>query len=177
MNDVLTELEYIAYFENLAAKNKAFLHNADTNPKFFYLPEPWDLTAIDNVLKKSIGGPLMLLDAMNGDFDNEDSQNYVQTIAGQITIVNNATTGDAVTIRIVRDACLPLCVKLLARMRYDFRRKQLFNPKNAFFAIKAVKYDPVGPMYSKYYGYTFRFTITSTFGFVVDSTSWTDLEP
>jgi hypothetical protein len=172
---MITELDYIAYFENLATQSKDFNHGQDGKVAFFYLPDEWDLTEIENVLNtrgKTV--PVLLLDSVKGQLDDNASQNYLQGINGQITILTTADTGKVITIRAARDYCLALGLKLMARMRYDTGKRMLFKP-TATFRISGTSYDPVGPIELIHYGYTFRFKISCPFAFSTDSGSWRDI--
>jgi hypothetical protein len=171
---MITELDYIAYFENLATQSKDFNHVAGTKDAFFYIPEPYDLAEIDKAIKQTKSVPFMMLDAMTGGMGESTAHNYSEGINAQITILDMATVGDAVSIRAVRDNCLAIGVKLLGRLAYDSRKQLLIEP-GARFNFNNIKFDPVGPIAQKHYGITFRFLITCPFGFTVDSTIWRDI--
>lgn len=173
---MISELNYIAYFENLATQSMDFNHVAGTNDAFFYLPNTYDLTEIDNAIKSSKSVPMLLLDSIAGQLDDNQSENYVQTINGQFTILDMAIVGKASTIRDARDKCLPIGLNVLARMKRDGKANVLLSP-NIKFTISKIPYDPVGPMAIKHYGYTFRFKIYCPFGFSVNSGTWRDIPP
>lgn len=172
---MISELAYIAYFENLATQSLDFNHVAGVNDAFFYLPEPWDLTAIDNAIKSTKSVPMLLLDSIAGQVDDNQAASYLQTINGQFTVLDMATTGDAYTVRECRDRCLPIGLNILGRMLRDGRNGQLLSNPKFKFTFSKLPFDPVGPMAIKHYGYTFRFKIYCPFGFSVDSTIWRDI--
>lgn len=170
---MITELQYIAYFANLAAKHKQILHEEKVKDAFFFIPLAYDLTEIDNAIRNTKSTPFLALDALRGSFDDGGAENNVQIIDAQFTIADKAKSGKADTIRTVQDKCLSIGRDFIARLKHDSRKKQLFNPL-ANFSISNVKYDPVGPMNVEHYGYTFMFQITCPFGYTVDSGTWLD---
>jgi hypothetical protein len=170
---MVTEIEYIAYFTNLASKHKQIQHQEGTKNAFFFIPLAYDLGEIDNAIRNTKSTPFIAVDALRGSFDDNDSENHVQIIEGQFTIADKAESGKAESIRTVQDACLKIGLEFITRLKHDARKKLLFNP-HAKFTISNVLYDPVGPMSMNHYGYTFRFQITCPFGYTVDSGTWLD---
>ena len=170
---MVTELEYIAYFTNLASQHKQILHEAGKKDAFFFIPLAYDLSEIDKAIRNTKSAPFVAVDALRGAFDDSGSENNVQMIDGQFTIADKATSGEDESIRTVQDTCLRIGLDFITRLKHDSRKKQLFNPL-AKFSISNVRYEPVGPMNMNHYGYTFLFSIACPFGYTVDSGTWLD---
>ena len=177
---MITEAQYIAYFASLAAAHLQISNGVGGRQSFFYIPVASDLTEIDNALRSKKATPLMALDAMSGVFDEGQSDRFLQTIDVQFTILDVVTVGGAETIRAAHDTCLKIGLEILGRMKNDARyvktqpQTHTFLNNLANFTITGVQYDPVGPMAEKHYGYTFRCRITCPFGYVVNSSIWSD---
>ncbi|MDB4919849.1 hypothetical protein [Mucilaginibacter sp.] len=171
---MITELEYIAYFENLATQSKQINHNPPAARAFFYIPEEWNLAEIDKALRSSKIAPMFLLDSLAGIFTDEQSENHVQMINAQFTILDMVDVGNVENIRAARDKCLDIGLNFLTRIKKDSRKREMITPLTRF-TINQVQYNPVGPMAIKHYGYTFRFKIACPFGFTVDSATWRDI--
>jgi len=174
---MITEAQYIAYFTGIAQNHKQIMHGVDGRTAFFFIPVDMDLKEIDNAIRGTKSTPMLALDSMNGSFnDSNGTQNHVQTIAGQFTILEKADSRDQETIRSAQDVCLSIGLQVCARMQTELKGMQPGQPlaDKARFVIHNVQYDPVGPMAGTHYGYTFRYTITCPFGFTVDSGNWLD---
>lgn len=170
---MITEEAYIAYFENLAARHLEINHVPGSTSAFFYIPVPMNLTEIDNAITSSKSTPLLALDALNGAFDSKQSASYLQTVQGQFFILDKVKVGNSATIRDAQDKCLKIGMDILARMEVDTKGSAPIA-RGARFVYSNVQYNPVGPMASNHYGYTFRFTVTCPFGYTVNSAIWQD---
>jgi hypothetical protein len=170
---MVTELQYIAYFTNLATQHRQIGHVEGKKDAFFFIPLAYDLAEIDKAVRNTKSAPFLALDAVRGSFNDNESESHIQIIEGQITIADKVETGKVITIREAQDKCLQICRDILARMKYDSRKRQLIQPL-ATMRINNVQYEPVGPMAVNHYGYTMRFEIACPFGYTVDSGTWLD---
>jgi hypothetical protein len=170
---MVSELQYIDYFTHLATQHLKIRHDAGKKDAFFFIPLSYDLSEIDSAIRNTKSAPMMALDAMRGTFGDNESENHVQTIEAQITILDKAENGKAETIRSVQDTALQIGFDIITRLKQDCRKKQIFDA-NTRFAIRDVRFDPVGPMAINHYGYTLRFSIACPFDYTVDSGTWLD---
>ncbi len=168
----ITEEAYIAYFTDLATKHKEIAHTIGGRQSLFYIPVEMDLAEIDKAIRDKKSVPMLALDSMRGGFGSNQSARGLQTIEGQFFVLDKAEVGKVEDIRRAHDRCLKIGFEILARMVVDLKGEKMVPGTR--FTIDDVKYDPVGPMASTHYGYTFRFPITCPFGFTVDSGNWTD---
>ena len=171
---LVTELQYLTYFKNLAVKHKQ-LTDGTGGQSFYYMPSQYDLTELDMAFRNLLKPTCMVLEGLKGRLDDSGSKNYVQYIDGMFMILVKSDSSDVTTIRASRDTALGIGLDIFARMRADFSSGALLgNPSVNFFAIHNANYQPVGPMEGNFYGYAFTFTITCPFGFTVSSASWLD---
>lgn len=169
----MTELQYIAYFENLAVQSKGLNHNpAEKKNAFFFISDPYTTTEIDNALRNNVSFPAMLLDAAPGMLDSNESTNYTKNINGQFRIIAQAGKDQ---IREVRETCFILGMEIITRMQQDSRQHKIIPGKIVSFLIEQVHYEPVGPMLLNHYGYVFNFRFICPFGFTVSAASWRDI--
>lgn len=171
---MISELQYIDYFTQLAINHKSIAHVPGTKDAFFFIPLTYDLAEIDSAVRNTKSAPFMALDAMRGKFNDYSSENNVQLIDGQITILDKIDKGKLSTIREAQDKCFKICFDLVTRMKSDRRKGNMFGNNLVNFSISNISYDPVGPMAINHYGYTIRFQIACPFGYTVDSGTWLD---
>ncbi|WP_342644999.1 hypothetical protein [Mucilaginibacter sp. CSA2-8R] len=172
---MISEQEYINYFTALAIRHKDIRHIPKEKDAFFFVPMPWDLSAIDEAIRNTGSTPMVALDAMRGKFDENRSDSYLQEIEGQFTILEKVDLADLATISQAQDKCLAIGRQMLAKMKNDARHKKLIKPLVSF-SIAALPYEPVGPMEVCHYGYTFQFTLKVPIDMVVSHDTWLDVD-
>lgn len=173
---MITEIPFIAYFENLATQHSLIQHNRNGRNAFFYVPAEYDLREIDNALRSGVATPLLMLDCPDGMINDNGAASHHDDMNVQITILEKTDSGKVSDIRLAREKCKPVGFQILQRMLIDKGRKKLIQADvTTHFQLNQVKYDPVGPIASIYYGYTFRVLLRCPFGFKVDDGTWLDI--
>lgn len=170
---MLTEDQFISYFEKLASANPLFAHDVDGVNSFFEVEDPEELTAFDAALRSTSASTVMLLVAGEGELDDNDSNSYLQAVECQIYILQKVETG--VTIPAIRSACIQALTNVIGRTKKDSSAGTLISGKTINFRISKIPIRKVGPMNLQWYGYTALLTFTCPFGWKVDSGTWTDI--
>jgi hypothetical protein len=169
---MVTEDQYISYFEKLAKAHRQIQHNPDGVSSFVEVEEPDELSAFDEALRSTTGDTVMLVVAAEGQLDDNSSENHVQTVDAQIYILQKKTDGiktadiRTVTISIIRD--------ILGRTKSDARLNSIIPGKVISFRINNIPVRKVGPINLDWYGHTVLISFTCPFGYTVDSGTWTD---
>ena len=158
----MTEEEYIALFETMAANHREIAHTPERK-SFFYIEEPDELGEFDQALKSMGKNVAMLLVANNGEFNDNGSNSYHEELNGQMYIVVRKTSGKS--IREINSFARKVLLDVLGRVRKEYPTK---------FRLNNLQFQKVGPMNDVWYGYTVQISFDCPFGFVVNSGNWLD---
>lgn len=169
---MVTEDQYIAYYENLAQKHTAILHDPQGKKSFFEVEDPTDLGGFDAALRGTVGDTVMLLVAGENDLDDAESESHTQTTELELYILQRKKTG--ITVPAIRSACMGIITDILARTKQDARKQLVVPGKITYFNIRKLPVRQVGPMNLNWYGYTALITFSCPFACPVNSGTWTD---
>lgn len=161
----LADLE--TYLESKAIQNPAIKHDEAGSKKGFYvIDDPYDLSEFDNALRNFAEFPAMIVEFGGGMLDDNNSNNYTDTMAGSFMIVDKFDKKNGTERpRHIRARCLEIAKQVLVQIRKD-RNNQAIEPgKHINFRIDNVPYTPVGPMNIQYYGYMVSFEFICPFTF------------
>ena len=173
---MVSQQNIIDYFNNIATQHRRLNSGASNKKAFFFIPEAYNLTEIDNAIRNLDIAPFIMLDAMRGTVTDNGGESHTNDITIQFSILDEAEVGNAESIRGARDSAFKIGTDVLTRMKADSRaRNFLAASPNARMRINNVHYNPIGPMQIKYYGYVFSLTITCPFSFEVTSATWLDI--
>lgn len=170
---MLTEDQFISYFEKIATAHPLFAHDAAGIKSFFEVEDPEELTSFDAALRSTSASTVMLLVSGEGELDDNDSNNHLQAVEVQIYILQKLKTG--ITIPAIRSTCMQALVDILGFTKKAARENKLVPGKTINFRIEKVPVRKVGPMNLNWYGYTALLTFTCPFGWKLDSGTWTDI--
>lgn len=171
---MITEDQIITYFERIAGANHVLKHNIDGGSSFFSVEDPDELSNFDDALRSMTGDIAFLTCAMEGELDDNGSENHVQSIDLQVFVVRRRNAG--VSIASCRTECLEILTQLLGRIKRDARVPGNVIPgKKVEFKIAAIPVKKVGPMNMEWYGYTAFLRFSCPFGYTVDSGTWSDI--
>ncbi|GAB3958151.1 hypothetical protein GCM10028805_51920 [Spirosoma harenae] len=112
----MTESEYIAYFENIAAQHAAIRHNVE-NRKAFFVVHDDNLSELETAIP-NMSLPALLLDQYYDDLDAE-SDNKRITVLGGISIICKVEMGNTKSIRQAREQARQIARSILNRLRYE----------------------------------------------------------
>jgi hypothetical protein len=166
---MITETAYKNYFENLAAKHIGLAHSA-TNQAFFYIDNPYELSAIDLALGYMASKKCLLLDVPDRLWDDNASNNYTDKITCQFTILKRES--DKSLLLEARNQTMAIVEDFLVKIRQDQSARILLGSVNAKMRIADVKIDAVGPMKLEWYGYTVLVSIICPFSPAVNNGNW-----
>jgi hypothetical protein len=170
---MLTEDQFISYFEKLANAHRTIAHNLDGQQSFFEVEDPDELSAFNEALRYATGSTVMLLVAGEGELDDNNSENHVQVVDFQIYILQKKETD--VKTSDIRSVCIEVIKSIVGRTKHDCRRGRIVPGKSVNFRIENVPIRMVGPIELNWYGYTTQLSFTCPFGWSVDSGTWTDI--
>ena len=166
---MITETAYKAYFENLAAKHIALAHS-EQNKSFFYIDNPFELTAIDQALGYMQSNKCLLLDVPDRLWDDNASNNYTDKISCQFTVLKRES--DKTQLLNARNETLAIVEDFLVKIRQNQSSRTLFNSTNAHMRIENVSIQAVGPMKLEWYGYTVVVSIICPFVPAKNAGNW-----
>jgi hypothetical protein len=169
---MITEDQYISYFEELARTHKQILHQVDGKVSFIEVEDPDDLSAFDEALRSATGDTMMLAIAGEGELDDNDSENHVQTVDVQLYVLKRKL--DYVSTSDIRTATIGIIRDILGRTKKDAREQKLIPGKYINFRISKVPVRKIGPVELDWYGHAAYITFSCPFGYTVDSGTWTD---
>lgn len=162
----LADLEI--YLESKAIQNPSINHIEANGKKFFYvIDDPYELSEFDNALRSELKSfPAMILEFGEGMLDDNNANNYTDTMRGSFMIVDKYDNKKGTERpRQIRTRCLEIAKQILIQIRKD-RTSQTIEPgKHINFRIDNVPYTPVGPMAIQYYGYMVSFEFICPFTF------------
>lgn len=166
---MITENALKSYFENLATKHATLQHSPE-NPSFFYIDNPYELTAIDAALRNMTAEIALLVDTPERNLDDNLSNNYVESINIQFTILKKEN--DSTLLLEARDAVLPVINDFLVKIRQNASDRSLVGSSLNRMRITNVKIDPVGPMNLEWYGYTVIITVACPLALNTNDAIW-----
>lgn len=169
---MMNDAQLISYFENLAKQNLNLNHKKEGRDSFFYIENGYDLAEFDQSLRNTVQSPVMLLVADDGEFNDNNSAVYTQSLDGQFFILGRKT--NETSVRQIRAICLPIVMGILGRMKFDSSKNLIIPGGLVHFRIDRAHYSKVGPINLAWYGYQVTFEFTCPFGFKVDSGTWHD---
>ncbi|QIP16823.1 hypothetical protein G8759_31360 [Spirosoma aureum] len=114
----MNELDYIAYFENLARQHKALRHS-EQECHFFVVSDS-SKAEIEQAIAKKLRLPALLLDQYLDDLET-GHDNFRLRVMGGVTVLVKCQSGDAQDRRRARDEARTIALSLLNRMRRDVR--------------------------------------------------------
>lgn len=114
----MTEPEYNAYFEDLAAKSVAIAHSAE-HPAFYVVRDN-NLAELENAIRSRLNLPAFLLDQYFDDVDTEND-NYRLTVHGGLSVVCRVEVGNSLSIRTARHQARTIALQFLKRLRMETR--------------------------------------------------------
>ena len=171
---MITEDPIIAYFERIAGAHHILKHDIEGARSFFSVEDPDELSNFDEALRSMTSDVAFLTCAMEGELEDNGSENHVQSIDLQVFVVRRIGTG--VSIASCRTECLEILTQLLGRTKRDARTPGGVIPgKKVEFNIAGVPVKKVGPMNMEWYGYTAFLRFSCPFGYTVDSGTWSDI--
>jgi hypothetical protein len=179
---IITELNFIAYFQGLAEKHRLIAHGQtetvdgleQVRNSFIYIPSEFNLAELDNMIRSGVSTPLLMVDALKGHINDNGTDSHHQDINVQFFVLEKTDVGTVASIREARDKTLPVGMAILERMKSD-RRKGVLLDKGTAFTFNNVGYDPIGPIETSYYGYSFQALLRCPFAFKVDGGTWSDI--
>jgi hypothetical protein len=169
---MVTEDQYISYFEKLAIAHRQILHDPEGLISFVEVEDPEDLTAFDEALRSATGDTVMLIVAGEGELNDNNSENHVQTVDTQIYILQRKRDGMATAE--IRTFTIGVITDLLGRTKNDARSGNVIPGKVITFRINNIPVRKVGPISLNWYGHTAWITFSCPFGYTVNSGTWTD---
>jgi phosphopantetheine adenylyltransferase len=169
---MVTEDQYISYFEKLAVAHKQILHDPEGITSFVEVEDPEELSAFDEALRSATGDTVMLIVAGEGELNDNDSENHVQTVDAQIYILQRKLDGRKTSD--IRTATIGIIRDIVGRTKKDARYNSLIPGKIITFRINNIPVRKVGPISLEWYGHTALITFSCPFGYTVDSGTWTD---
>lgn len=170
---MLTEDQFISYYEKLARAHRTIAHEADGVKSFFEVEDPDELTSFDAAVRNATGSTVMLLVAGEGELDDNGSNNYVQVLECDIYILQKKTFD--LSVHQIRSTCIQAITDILTRTKKDASAGRLVPGKITNFNIKEIPVRQIGPVNLQWYGYAAKATFTCPFGWKVDSGTWTDI--
>lgn len=172
---IITEQKIVDYFESLAIDSKDINHEFEGNKSFFFVEDPETLESFDDALRSSTSSHVMLLMAADGEFNDNQTNNYTQEVNVECYIlarVNSETTSIE-----AKSFCLPVALNFLARMRIDSGKGLMLGEKRLRFRIDKIPYQAVGPINTEWYGYALLCTFYCPLTFALTSASWRSITP
>ncbi|QIP15697.1 hypothetical protein G8759_25215 [Spirosoma aureum] len=112
----MDEQEYIDYFENLARRHKQINHS-EAEPAFYAVRDD-NMTELDNVVRKKLKFPALLLDEYLDDQDYKQD-NFRMQLNGGFSILCKLEKGNDVSIREARHQARQIARSILNRIRKD----------------------------------------------------------
>jgi hypothetical protein len=167
---MITEEQISEYFEALCIDSLDINHTLDGKESYFFVDEPDSLESFDEALRSSDASLVFLLVAEDGEFDDNNSANYVQETNIQAFVL--ARTGNDLSSKQAKTLCLPVIHSFLAKMRLDSNKGVMVNAKLMKFRIEKIPFQSVGPINEAWYGYTFWCTFYCPLAFKAKSGSW-----
>lgn len=166
---MILESDYTAYFENLATKHVTVAHSPQAK-SFFYIANPYELTAIEDHLRNLTKKVVIMLDAPGRVVDDSASNNYVEKLECQFTVLKKEN--DRKKQVIARDEVLPIAEDFIVKIKKDQSAGLLFGNRLNRMKIANVKVEPVGPMLLEWYGHTVIVTLSCPFALQENSGNW-----
>jgi hypothetical protein len=170
---MITEDQYIGYFEKLARAHRQLQHEVDGKECFFEVEDPDELNSFDDALRNLTSKTVMLIVAGEGELNDNNSENHVQIVDCQLYILQKETIG--ISPADIRSNCIEILRGILGRTKREALRNQMIPGKLITFRINNVPLRKVGPMNLNWYGYTALISFSCPFGYTVDSGTWTDI--
>lgn len=169
----MTEPEYIAYFEDLARKNRAISHS-DDRPAFFVVRDN-NTTELDQALRNKLNLPALLLDPYFDDLDTEHDNNRLM-VQGGLAVICKVETGNVKSIRDARDEARRIARQFLNRVRRETRTPGSYLSTKRItmaHANQGEMTDVIGGGIASGWGYPFTLTMPTTVA--VEPDDWHDL--
>ena len=168
----LSFLDYINYFEDLAAKH------VEIKGAF-----RWNLNEISAAMRTGTQLPVMLVDAPETrTYGNRTKTVHHNVLAFTILGKPNTITGDLDAYEAQNetlDYCHKICFDVEARILDDAEKPQLNGVKNWLYGMadkNSFHFFKVGPIFSDgLYGYRCELTLKNQVPTCPDSTKWSDL--
>lgn len=155
-------IEIIDYLERKAAAHSLIAHDLDAKRGSFYvLDDPYDLDEFDQAIRNFAKFPAMLVEEPDGELSGNASANNTDRMNFSIMIVDERAGKEKV--REVRNRCRQIGLDIVTTIRKD-RMTNIVPGKIVHYQLE-VRYNPVGPMHIKYYGYQFHISFIIPFTF------------
>jgi hypothetical protein len=112
----MNELDYIAYFENLASQHALLRHSPEE--KHFFVVSEYSRAEIEQALNKQLKLPCLLLDQYMDDLDTT-RDTYLETVMGGITILVKCQKANEADRRRARSEARTIARSIIKRLRKD----------------------------------------------------------
>lgn len=167
----MNELDYIAYFENLARQHTAIQHSDDAC--HFLVISEYSKAELEDALSKKLRLPALLLDQYMDDLDTTHDNN-LDRIEGGFTLLVKCQKGNLIDQRRARDEARQIARSIIKRIKKDLL-------PGGTLAAKCVRIDgefkgdpaPFAPASSDGWGYGFSWILPTMVN--VDPADWADL--
>lgn len=150
------------YLERVAMAQPEISHS-EGRQSFYVIEDSYDTDEFDQALRNFTSTPAMLTESYSGEMDDNESANYTDLFALKFMIVDRRIGRESV--RAVRNRCLQIGKRVVVQMRRDRNTNNIVPGKYVNMDIRGVRYEPVGPMLTAYYGYVFVVEILVPFAF------------
>ncbi len=170
---MLTEDQFIQYYEKLARAHTTIAHDPAGVKSFFEIEDPDELGNFDKALRGKVGSTVLFIFAGDGEIDDHDSNNHVQTIVCYLYIMQKKT--DTISSANIRSNCITIVNDLLARTKTDIRAGFIVPGRPVTFRIDGIPVGQVGPISLQWYGYAVKVTFSCPFAARSESGTWTDI--
>ncbi|MBD2700151.1 hypothetical protein IC229_05860 [Spirosoma sp. BT702] len=165
----MTEQQYIDYFEGLATRHKAILHNAETHKSFFVVHDD-NLTEVETAVRNSLSLPALLLDQYFDEEDTEHDNNRLRVLGG-LSIICKTEAGNTQSFREARQEARRIARRILNKVRKDCRYGGALFDQNVMISFQA-QGEPTPIIGGSATGWGYAFTLLKPMTVAIDGDDW-----
>lgn len=143
--------EYIAYFEDMARRNKQLLHSVSS--KHFYA---FDADELDTGFRGEIQYPALVLEYPESSFSGPSLSHIVEKLTGAFWVTTGSVSpNDTKAIKEALKKSKDIGYSIVSKMVQDFKDRRVM-----YFNTDQVKMNKIGPIMDDLYFYRFEFYIS-----------------